>query len=83
MRDDSNKFVTYLAMIAAPFALGAFFLTWAPSAQYASEDPAGDGYVPPRSIQTLVDRTQESTVTVWCEPVKDSSDNSDYKSSCD
>ena len=72
MRDDANKFVTYLAMIAAPFALGAFFLTWAPSAQFASEDPAGDGYVPPRSIQTLVDRTQESTVTVWCEPTKDS-----------
>jgi len=70
MSDDANKFVTYLAMIAAPFAMGAFFLAWAPSAQYASEDPAGDGYVPPRSIQTLVDRTQESTVTVWCEPVK-------------
>jgi S1-C subfamily serine protease len=43
-------------------------LTWAPSAQFASEDPAGDGYVPPRSIQSLVDTTQESTVTVWCDP---------------
>ena len=68
MRDDANKFVTYLAMIAAPFALGAFFLTWAPSAQYANEDPAKDGYVPPRSIQTLVERTQESTLNVRCEP---------------
>ena len=55
-------------MIAAPFALGAFFLAWAPSAQFASEDPAGDGYVPPRSIQTLVERTQESTLNVRCEP---------------
>jgi serine protease Do len=64
----SNKFVAYLAIIAAPFALGAFFLAWAPSAQYASEDPRGDGYVPPRSIEQLVDRTQSSTVTVWCEP---------------
>jgi serine protease Do len=67
MRDDANKFVTYLAMIAAPFAMGAFFLAWAPSAQFASEDPAGDGYVPPRSIEQLVERTQESTVTVWCD----------------
>jgi S1-C subfamily serine protease len=68
MRDtDPNKFVAFLAIIAMPFALGAFLLTWAPAGQYASEDPAGDGYVPPRSIQNLVDRTQESTVTVICE----------------
>ena len=71
MRDtDSNKFIAYLAIIATPFALGAFLLTWAPSIQYANEDPAADGYVPPRIIQQLVDRTQESTVTVWCEPSK-------------
>ena len=65
---DPNKFVAFLAIIATPFALGAFLLTWAPAGQYANEDPAGDGYVPPRSIQNLVDSTQESTVTVWCEP---------------
>ncbi len=65
---EPNKFVTYLAIVAAPFALGAFFIAWAPSAQYASEDPRGDGYVPPRSIEKLVDRTQSSTVTIWCEP---------------
>jgi S1-C subfamily serine protease len=69
--NDANKFIAYLAIIATPFALGAFLLTWAPSAQYSSEDPSGDGYVPPRSIQSLVDRTQESTVTIWCEPSKD------------
>jgi len=65
---DSNKFVAYLAIIATPFALGAFLLTWAPSIQYANEDPSSDGYVPPRIIEQLVDRTQESTVTIWCEP---------------
>lgn len=71
MRDtDSNKFVSYLAIIAAPFALGAFFLAWAPSAQFASEDPAGDGFVPPRSIEQLIESTQGSTVTIWCEPAK-------------
>jgi S1-C subfamily serine protease len=69
MRDtDSNKFVAFLAIIATPFALGAFLLTWAPSFQYSNEDPSSDGYVPPRSIEKLVERTQESTVTVWCEP---------------
>lgn len=69
MNKTANNFIAYLAIIAAPFALGAFLLTWAPSAQYASEDPYTDGYVPPRSIKTLVDRTQESTVTVWCDPI--------------
>ena len=68
MREDANKFIAYLAIVATPFALGAFFMAWSPAQQYSSEDPAGDGYVPPRSIQTLVDRTQESTVTIWCEP---------------
>ena len=69
MRDtDSNKFIAFLGIIATPFALGAFLLTWAPSTQYSNEDHAGDGYVSPRSIQKLVDRTQESTITVWCEP---------------
>lgn len=69
MRDtDSNKFIAYLAIIAVPFALGAFLLSWAPSVQYANEDPSADGYVPPRIIEQLVDKTQESTVTVWCEP---------------
>ena len=68
MRDkDSNTFIAYLAIIATPFALGAFLLTWAPSIQYANEDPSSDGYVPPRSISNLVEKIQESTVTVWCE----------------
>jgi S1-C subfamily serine protease len=66
----SNKFIAFLAIIATPFALGAFLLTWAPSVQYANEDPSSDGYVPPRIVGQLVDRTQESTVTVWCEPAK-------------
>lgn len=70
---DSNRFIAYLTIIATPFALGAFLLSWAPSSQYANENPSRDGYVPPRSIQSLVDRTQESTVTVWCEPAEGTS----------
>jgi len=70
MREETNKFIAYLAIIATPFALGAFVLAWSPAQQFSNEDPAGDGYVPPRAIQTLVERTQESTVTVWCDPKK-------------
>ena len=72
MRDtDTNKFVAALAIIATPFALGAFMLAWAPAGQFAAEDPKHDGYVQPRSISDLVDKTQESTLTVWCETSKD------------
>jgi serine protease Do len=71
MRDtDSDKFVAFLAIIAAPFAIGAFLLAWAPATQYSNEDPARDGYVQPRSIEQLVDQTQLSTVTIWCLPAE-------------
>ena len=40
MRDSaSKKFVATLAIIATPFALGAFMLVWAPAGQFAGEDP--------------------------------------------
>lgn len=68
MREDANKFIAYLAIIAVPFAMGAFFLAWSPAQQFNNDDPAADGYVQPRSVQALVERTQGSTVTVWCEP---------------
>jgi hypothetical protein len=39
MRDaDSNKFMTALAIIATPFALGAFMLAWSSAGQFAAED---------------------------------------------
>ena len=71
MRDtDTNKFVAALAIIATPFALGAFMLVWAPAGQFAAQDPKLDGYVQPRSISDLVEKASESTVTVWCEVSK-------------
>ncbi len=63
-----NKFIAFLIIIAAPFALGAFLLAWSPAKQYELTDPEQDGYVTPRSISSLVERTQDSTVTIWCEP---------------
>jgi hypothetical protein len=71
MKDSaSNKFVAALAIIATPFALGAFMLAWAPAGQFVAQDPKLDGYVQPRSISDLVDKTQESTLTVWCDVSK-------------
>ena len=67
----SNKFVAALAIIATPFALGAFMLAWSPSEQFHMSNPKSDGYVQPRSVGELVERTQESTVSVYCEVSKD------------
>ena len=62
----ANKFIAAIVIVSAPFAMGAFFLAWSPAAQYANSDPKHDGYVQPRSIEKLVERTQDSTVTVFC-----------------
>jgi S1-C subfamily serine protease len=67
----ANKFIAAIVIVTAPFAMGAFFLAWAPSAQYVASDPKHDGYVQPRSIEKLVERTQDSTVTVFCRRGKD------------
>ena len=69
----SNKFVAALAIIATPFALGAFMLAWSPSDQFHQSNPKSDGYVQPRSVGALVERTQESTVSVFCDVSKDNS----------
>ena len=66
----ANKFVAFLVIIAAPFAMGAFFLAWSPAQQYSITDPREDGYVPPRSISATVDHTQRSTVSVFCKVPK-------------
>ena len=64
---ESNKFMAALAIIALPFALGAFFLAWSPADQFHNSDPQHDGYVQPRSVGDLVLTTQESTVSVYCD----------------
>ncbi|MFM1910525.1 MAG: hypothetical protein RLZZ545_1223 [Actinomycetota bacterium] len=63
----ANKFIALLVIIAAPFAMGAFFLAWSPAQQYSITDPRYDGYVAPRSISDTVDHTARSTVSVFCD----------------
>jgi len=62
----AQKITAFATILALPFALGAFILTWAPAQQFHLSDPRGDGYVQPRSIEKLVTRVKESTVTVFC-----------------
>ena len=69
----ANKFIAAIVIVSAPFAMGAFFLAWSPAAQYENSDPKQDGYVQPRDISGLVERTQKSTVTVYCDSKKGSS----------
>jgi S1-C subfamily serine protease len=66
----STKFIALVTIVAAPFALGAFMLAWSPAQQFSNTDPARDGYVAPRSVSELIDKTQASTVTFFCEPSK-------------
>ncbi len=69
----ANKFIAAIVIVTAPFAMGAFFLAWSPAAQYENSDPKHDGYVQPRDISGLVERTQKSTVTVYCDSKKGAS----------
>ena len=62
----AQKIIAFATILALPFALGAFVLAWAPAQQFDLSDPRGDGYVPPRSIEKLVLRVQDSTVTLFC-----------------
>ena len=63
----AQKFIAAIVIVAAPFAMGAFFLSWGPSHQYELSNPSVDGYVQPRDIALTVAKTQRSTVTVYCE----------------
>jgi serine protease Do len=62
----AQKITAFATMLALPFALGAFVLTWAPAQQFHLSDPTYDGFVQPRSIEKLVKKVQDSTVTVFC-----------------
>ena len=64
----AQKITAFATIIALPFALGAFLLTWAPAQQFYLSDTRGDGYVPPRNIEKLITNVQDSTVTIFCRP---------------
>ena len=63
----AQKIIAFGIILALPFALGAFVLTWAPAKQFYLTDPKFDGFVQPRNIAGIVEATQNSTVTVYCD----------------
>lgn len=56
----ANVLSIAVGIIALSIALPAFN-------QYRNTNPENDGYVQPRSISNLVEKTQKSTVTIYCE----------------
>lgn len=62
-----NRLAGVLAVIAIIFGSTGVYLGIGPYLNYKNTDPTSDGFVPPRSIQGLVDRVQASTVTVFCD----------------
>ena len=64
LRTHGQKLANFLSIaigvIAISVALPAFN-------QYRNTNPEIDGYVQPRSISHLVEKTQKSTVTIYCE----------------
>lgn len=62
----AQKFTIFLLIIATALAGGAFALAWAPSSQLSASDPRVNGYTEPRDIGGLVENTQDSTVTIFC-----------------
>jgi hypothetical protein len=60
-----------LAVIAVLLAGTGIYLRIGPYLHYKNTDPSQDGFVQPRSIEGLVNKVQESTVTVFCDYSKE------------
>lgn len=56
-----------LSAIAIGLSSATLYLGFGPWQQFNNTNPELDGYVAPRSISSLVDTVQDSTVTVYCE----------------
>ncbi len=67
MENHGLRFLLILSIITAPLAAGAFVFSFDSSRHFSNHGPAGDGYVPPRDIGAIVDKTQASTVIVKCD----------------
>lgn len=67
----TKKVAGPLAVIAVLLGGTGVYLGIGPYLHYNNTDPSSDGFVPPRSIEGLVDRVQASTVTVFCDYSED------------
>lgn len=71
-RDYGNGFLAFISILSLPIAVGTFLIVWPSVSQFDASDPMRDGFVQPRNIGSLINQSQESTVTIWCETKKDS-----------
>ena len=67
----TKKAAGALAVIAVLLGGTGVYLGIGPYLNYNNTDPSIDGFVPPRSIEGLVDQVQASTVTVFCDYAED------------
>jgi len=65
-QDNSIKFIVFLAIIATPFALGAFLLSSLGNGILKEMDPTLSGYASPRDMSSLITNSQNSTVMIEC-----------------
>ena len=70
MNDSQSKFLAFLTIIATALAGGAFALSWQSANYFFDFSPANDGFVAPRDISKVVEKTHESTVQVNCDVSK-------------
>lgn len=67
IKPTKSNITLLIAVLALTFAGMGAFMSWSPYFQFRADNPENDGYVQPRSIGTLVDKVQSSTVTIFCE----------------
>jgi len=73
MNNQSNKFTAFLAILATPFALGAFILSSQSNDILTFSDPKNNGYVAPRDLNKVIEHSQKSTVTIECNEISQGS----------
>lgn len=68
-----TKLSLILSLLSLTLIGAGIYYGWGPVTQYRKTDPQIDGYVQPRSIATLVELVQASTVTIYCETEREDS----------
>lgn len=63
---ESSAYISFLAIIATPFALGAFLLSSISHGILKESDPVESGYAVPRDMNHLITESQNSTVMIEC-----------------
>jgi S1-C subfamily serine protease len=66
----AKRFSAAIAIVALLLGGGGVYLGIGPYLNYNNTDPTEDGFVQPRSIETLISSVLESTATIYCDVKK-------------